>query len=116
MTSSISYLLLAVFSKGLFNKSLCSLVFLVKAPENNHLSQLHPCSLPRAVAALMERFEVCRVPFGGAARSQQTSRSARSGTFAAAGALAIAAASPWFECSLLVRRSACIDALLFPSG
>lgn len=65
MTFSLSYLLLAVFSTGLLNKSLCLLLFLVKAPENNYLSQLHPCRLPGVVGELMEQAEVCKVSLWG---------------------------------------------------
>lgn len=81
VTFSLSYLLLAVFSTGLLNKSLCSLLFLVKAPENNYLSQLHPCSLPGVVGELMEQAEVCRVSLWGLVQSQEMLHLALNGTF-----------------------------------
>lgn len=112
---SLSYLLLAVFSTGLLNKSLCSLLFLVKALENNYLSQLHPCSLPGAVAELMEQAEVCRVSFWALVQSQVMLHLAGMAPSELAGEFCCLQ-NPGVKHSPLVCRSAGTQTLWVPSS
>lgn len=112
VTFSLSYLLLAVFSTGLLNKSLYSLLFLVKALENNYLSQLHRCSLPGVVGELMEQAEVCRVSSWALVQSQVMQSlhlQSLQGNYCCL-------QNPGVKHSLLVCRSGGTGTLWFPSS